>query len=135
VSVDRKVWESYRLLDNQEDHEGSTFVDEVLKERTSRGLEHVFTLLSLVLETEPLIIAYRGLYTDDLGLRGTALEYLELVLPAAVRKVLWPFLEEKKTGKATARTRDEIVANLLRSHQSIELNLAALQKRYPRDEV
>ena len=130
VSVDRKVWESYRLLDRLEDQEEkSSFVDEVLKERTSRGLEHVFTLLSLVLETEPLILAYRGLYTDDQGLRGTSLEYLELVLPSHVRAVLWPFLEERgKRGKSD-RTREEIMANLLRSHRSIELNLAAMQEK------
>jgi len=132
VSVDRKVWESYRLLDGLDDADESTFVDEVLKERTSRGLEHVFTLMSLVLETEPLIVAYRGLYTDDMGLRGTALEYLELVLPAEVRDVLWQFLEEKGRPRSTDRSREEIVAKLLQSHRSIELNLAALEEKQRR---
>ena len=34
-------------------------------------------MLSLVLPTEALKVAYRGLHTDDQTLRGTALEYLE----------------------------------------------------------
>ena len=132
VSVDRKVWESYRLLDRLDDQEEASFVDEVLKERTSRGLEHVFTLLSIVFETDPLILAYRGLYTDDQGLRGTALEYLELVLPVGIRAVLWPFLEEKGKRRKTERSREEIMANLLQSHRSIELNLAALREKHRR---
>jgi hypothetical protein len=42
----------------------------------------VFSLLSLVLPREPLQIAFRGLQSSDRQLRGTALEYLEGVLPA-----------------------------------------------------
>ena len=129
VSVDRKVWESYRLLDQLEDHEDPGFVDEVLKERANRGLEHVFTLLSLVLEAQPLIIAFKGLYTDDGALRGTALEYLEAVLPADVRKELWPFLEGNQRQDPSKRTREEIVEQLLRSNESIQLNLVAWQGR------
>ena len=56
-------------------------------------MAHVFTLLSIVLPPEPLRIAYRGLHTNDTALRGTALEYLESVLPADVREALWPFIE------------------------------------------
>ncbi|WP_437764593.1 hypothetical protein WMF27_34530 [Sorangium sp. So ce281] len=63
-----------------------------LVERTSRSLEHVFRVLSLCLEREPLEIAYRALHADDAHLRGTALEYLENVLPAPIRESLWPYL-------------------------------------------
>ena len=60
-------------------------MDEFIKDRTSQGLAHVFTLLSLVQPAEPLQIAYRGLLTGDENLRGTALEYLEGTLPPAIR--------------------------------------------------
>ena len=43
--------------------------------------EHVFNLLALVLEREPVHIAARAFDSDDMYLRGTALEYLETVLP------------------------------------------------------
>ena len=55
-------------------------------------LDHVFTLLSLAVEREPLQIALRAVLGTDPGLRGTALEYLENVLPDDVRGALWPLL-------------------------------------------
>ena len=60
-----------------------------------QSLAHVFMLLSLVLPREPLRIAFRGLQTSDRRLRGTALEYLEGVLPPPIRQRLWPFLVAK----------------------------------------
>ncbi|MCC7415608.1 MAG: hypothetical protein IT176_00595 [Acidobacteria bacterium] len=69
-----------------------------------RWLAHVFTLLSLVLPREPLQIAFRGLQSRDRRLRGTALEYLDGVLPPAVRRRLRPALVEagRSAGLATA---------------------------------
>jgi len=56
-------------------------------------LEHVFTLLSLVLDREPLRRAQRALFDGDERLRGTGLEYLHSVLPKPVREVLWSRLQ------------------------------------------
>jgi hypothetical protein len=64
------------------------------------GLEHVFTVLGLVLPAEPLRIALHAVQTDDPELRGTALEYLESILPADVRAQLWPLLEGEGRGPA-----------------------------------
>jgi hypothetical protein len=102
-----------------------------VRDRASRSLSHVFTLLSLVLPPDPLRIAFRGLHTGNPGLRGTALEYLESVLPPPIRERLWPFLEEGRSGPdvTRARPRDEIVADLVRSHASIMLTLEELQRR------
>jgi hypothetical protein len=108
-AVGRPVWQSQRLLPSSSDEsEDRFFVDDFVKDRASRSLAHVFTLLSLALPSEPLKIAFRGLHTDDAGLRGTALEYLEGVLPPAIRDVL---------------------ADLLRSNQSIVMNLEELKRR------
>lgn len=133
VAVDRQVWESQRLLDRpDEEDEGAGFVDEVLRDRASRSLEHVFTVLSLVLPAQPLRVAFRGLHTDDQLLRGTALEYLETALPPGVRDKLWPFLDDRpRRPSERARPREEIVADLLRSNESIALNLAALKRERP----
>lgn len=130
VRVDRRVWEGRRhLLDKPNEDQKSPFLDDVLKVRTNRSMDHVFTLLSLVLPHEPLRIAYRGLQTDDINLRGTALEYLESVLPRDIRVSLWPFLEGNQTEDPAERSEEEILEDLLRSNPSIEMNLEELRKR------
>jgi AAA family ATP:ADP antiporter len=129
VSVDRQIWESQRLLDDLEDAPESPDFDNFLKERAGRSMEHVFTILSLALPGAPLKIALRGLYTEDDILRGTALEYLENALPESVRSGLWPFLEDRRPRRPSARDREAIIADLLRSNESISLNLAELRRR------
>jgi hypothetical protein len=121
--VDRRVWESHRLLDEWD----SPFSDEVLRERTSRSLEHVFTLLSLVYPARPLRIAYRGLHTGDDGLRGTSLEYLESVLPSDIRDCLWPFLDDRRAPETRPASSDAL-DSLLRSHETIQLRLDELRR-------
>jgi len=130
TAVGRPVWEGQRLLSLLEDQHEHVFVDEFVKDRASRSLAHVFTLLSLALPPEPLRIAFRGLHTDDPKLRGTALEYLEGVLPPRIREQLWPFLEDRRpSASRPTRPRDEILADLLRSNESIMINLEELQRR------
>jgi hypothetical protein len=133
VAVGRPVWQSHRLLDNVDDTEQRSFVDEFLKDRAGQSLAHVFTLLSLVLPTAPLQISYRGLHTDDPKLRGTALEYLEGVLPQDLSQRLWPFLgRDQQPAARDVRARDEILADLLRSNESIMMNLEELRRRVDR---
>ena len=66
-------------------------------------LDHVFTLLSLVVEREGLRVAYSALRGTDRALRGTALEYLENVLPETIRRALWPRLGEPVRQTRAAR--------------------------------
>ena len=129
VAVGRPVWEGRRLLDRLEDSETETFVDDFIRSRANQSLAHVFTMLSLVLPPEPLQIALRGLHTGDEHLRGTALEYLESILPPAIREPLWPFLEDHRPAGRTVRPREEVLADLIRSNQSIMLNLEELKRR------
>jgi ATP:ADP antiporter, AAA family len=132
VARGRSVWESHRNLAQLEDPDSPSFVDEYLKQRTDEGLAHVFTLLSIVLPSEPLRIAYRGLHTNDQGLRGTALEYLESVLPLDVRQALWPFLDVSPSATGSSLSRQEIVARLMHAHPTILANLEQLaEKRQP----
>ena len=131
VAVGRRVWESHRLLDQLEDEEDlAPLVDDFLRQRSSRSLEHVFTILSLALPKEPLKIAFRGLHTDNRDLKGTALEYLETILPEAIRKSPWPFLEDdRRASIEKSQSWEEILAELMHSNQSIELNLAEILKK------
>jgi hypothetical protein len=132
VAVGRPVWESHRLLHGLDAQEENMFVDEFVKDRAGRSLAHVFTLLSLVFPPETLQIAFRGLQSTDRNLRGTALEYLESVLPPGIRTRLWPFLEDSRPPSRTTRPREEILADLIRSNESIMLNIQALKRHADR---
>jgi hypothetical protein len=129
LAVDRRVWESRTILDLAEDEGESPFIDKLLRERVSRNLEHIFNVLSLVLPRQPLQISFRGLHADDLALRGTALEYLESILPTHVWDALRPVLEDHRPSAPTHRSRDEILADLMRSNESIAMDLEMWSRR------
>ena len=68
-------------------------------------------------------------HTTDAGLRRTPLEYLDSVLPPNIRQRLWPFLESGSEPGFGPRRREEILEELLRSNQSIVVNLERLKAR------
>jgi len=128
VAVDDGVWRSRRLLDEMDDEDWSPMMDELLIERFDRSLEHVFTLLSLIMPPQPLKIAFKGLHTDDKMLRGTALEYLETALPPEIKMAVWPFLEDDRRRVSEQRADREVLEALLQSNQSIVVNLEELRR-------
>jgi hypothetical protein len=129
VAVDRGVWESHRLIDRMDDEEWSPVLDELLGDRANRSLEHVFTILALLLPRQPLKIAFRGLHTNDQVLRGTALEYLETALPPEIRSQLWPFLDSSGRKAGKRRTSAQVLQSLLESNASIAVNLDELKRK------
>jgi hypothetical protein len=129
VAVERGLWESRQLVDQVDDDEWSPMETEVLRDRATRSLEHVFTLLSLILPQETLRLAFHGLHTQDPHLRGTALEYLESILPERVREKLWPFLEVRRRPSQPDVTPDKALQQLLASRESIVLALAQARER------
>ena len=46
------------------------------------------------------------------------------------RAAVWPFLEDRRQKKREARSREDILATLMRSRQSIELNLTEIRKQF-----
>jgi len=79
-------------------------------------LEHVFAVLSLALDGEPIDLAFRALQGHDPALRGTALEYLDHVLPPMIRGALWPMLgADSGVDLAARRSVDEVREELSRS--------------------
>jgi len=132
VETGAGVWEGRRLLDQLDDEPWSPVVDDVIRERADKSLEHVFTLLALVLPRQPLRIAFRALYVKDEFLRGTALEFLESALPPEIRRPLWPHLEDRRPRRpAVVRPTEETLAQLLRSSESIVLQLDELKRKGP----
>ena len=118
IAVGRGVWESRQLIDVPED-ETSPMEAELVRDRANRSLEHLFTLLSLILPRETLRLAFHGLYTGDAYLRGTALEYLETVLPESIWLKLWPLIEQGESQPARSRTAAQAVKELMDSRSSI----------------
>ncbi|HEX5031121.1 MAG TPA: hypothetical protein VFX78_06665 [Candidatus Eisenbacteria bacterium] len=128
------VWESRKVLDRMDDDSWSPVMDEVLKDRANRSLEHVFTLLALALPRQPLKIAFKGLHATDPLLRGTALEYLETTLPPDIRKALWPYLEDNRPRRAgPARAPDQVLNDLLDSSASIVIRLDEIRREEKRE--
>jgi hypothetical protein len=119
VALSKKVWESQREpeLDEEED-EPPALIDRLLRDRVDRSLEHVFTLLALNLDRQSLRLAFKALHESDERLRGTALEYLETVLPDEVRDAVWPFLGEQRPMRP-ARPPLEILADLRRLPEAL----------------
>lgn len=121
LSVDRNIWRSRRLLGEQSPLEQIPHLDEILRERADRSLEHLFSLLALVLPREPLKAAFRSLHADDEALRALALEYLDGVLPRGLGPRLRELLQQPPG--AGPHEVSEVVDALLRSHASIEMSL------------
>ncbi len=87
----------------------------------NRGLEHVFTLLALTLDPDAVRLSMQAAFSKDLNLRGTALEYLENVLPGYLYNELLTHLGESPQGNRSTRTLGDIVNELksvVRSSQS-----------------
>ena len=78
----------------------------------NRGLEHVFTLLALTLDPDAVRLSMQAAFSKDLNLRGTALEYLENVLPGYLYNDLLKHLGEAPQGSRSTRTLGDIVNEL-----------------------
>jgi hypothetical protein len=94
----------------------------LMRDKAHGSLEYVFTLLSLMHERGPLMAAFRSLHLEDRHLRGTALEYLEGILPVKTRELLWEILEERPSP-AVSRGKGEIMQDLLSSSETVVLHL------------
>jgi hypothetical protein len=114
VSVDRATWLS-RDLRYAADLRGETAeLPDAGATTLDYSMEHVFTLLGLVLDRDALTLALRAVGSRDRALGGTALEYLENVLPEEVRRGLWPFLGQPLDGSPRPRRESGALVDELR---------------------
>jgi hypothetical protein len=90
--------------------------------------EHVFNLLALALEREPMHIAARACATDDPYLRGTALEYLETVLAPGLFAALQPRLAGAGAAAPRHRPTAEARADLLRAGATMSMSLEEVKR-------
>ncbi|MBW2547916.1 MAG: hypothetical protein JRE82_11940 [Deltaproteobacteria bacterium] len=117
LAVDQEQWR--RRLPREEGYaEIPNEIDALLAAREDRSLRYIFTLLSLALDRDAIILSLRALSSEDENLRGTALEYLHNVLPDPIREPLWPRLIERPPTRSTTSPQED----LLRSMQSLIIN-------------
>lgn len=129
LSVNQAIWSSRQkttVLQEADagDSGGYDFLDDVLRERANRSLEHVFSLFAVVLPRDPLMAAFRALHHEDRMFRGLALEYLESVIPEEIRKRLWTVLEETPPPPAESEeARKQMMALLLETNAEFLLRV------------
>ncbi len=123
TSVSKHIWSDRRILDSAGTGSALPHFDKIIGARSQPSLEHLFTLLSMVLDRKPLKVAYRGLHATDAMLRGTALEYLDVILPAELKEKIWPLLGEAKISPRPDRDRHQVTQNLMIQSLMIDSNL------------
>lgn len=130
TSVAKPVWETRTLLDSRLDEQETGDESLFLRGRSGSSLKHVFNLLALIFPAEPLQVAYRGLHTTEERIRGTALEYLEQILPNEVREPFWPLLESGPlvAPRLSGASRQDVQRRLLASRADIDASIARLRK-------
>jgi AAA family ATP:ADP antiporter len=123
LSSSRTIWEGRRLVDSRDQYDSQYwFLDEVLRDRADKSLEHVFSLLAIHLPAEPLKVAFRALHSDDRLLHALALEFLESHLSKAIVTLLRRLV--KPAASASAPRPAEVVLNeLMASDHSIAASL------------
>ena len=93
-------------------------VDKALKDRASKSIEHIFTLLGLVFPRRHVRLAFRALHAEDGKMSGVALEYLDSILPRSLREELTAHFESSPGASGAVLTQEE-VAKLVDSNPSM----------------
>jgi ATP:ADP antiporter, AAA family len=91
-------------------------------------LVHVFNLLALLHDPDVLRLAFAALASEDTRLRGTGLEYLEVVLPADLGVRLVQLVSRPGREARPARAHGMVVEDLLASRDSLEISSETLAK-------
>jgi hypothetical protein len=133
VKVPREAAFAASLLELQRDASASGDTAAGTTASHDEAVEHVFTLLSLVLEREPMRLASRALNSEDRSLIGTALEYLETVLPDELRRALWKRLHVGVRERPEVRPSHELLDELLRSSNALKAPRRSLRRKDPEE--
>ena len=91
--------------------------------------ELVFNLLALALDREPVRIVARSFANEDAFVRGTALEYLETVLPSDLFSALQPLLALTGPTPARRRSAAEVREDLIRAGATMVISREELQRQ------
>ena len=120
--MDEETWTRQGRRGGTGAAERSVLLDRRALRSVNRSLEHVFTLLSLTHPREMMASALAGLASEEPALRGTALEYLEVILPASLCRTLLPRLDAEAIPARGERSREEVSEELLRSSAAVVID-------------
>jgi ATP:ADP antiporter, AAA family len=112
----KAVW-NQSMDDDEEDGDATDLFGRLLHDQIDRSLEHIFNILAMYFDPASLRTAFNALHADDDHLRGTALEYLDTVLPPEVRELVWPFLGAERPMRP-ARPAQEILEDINRASEA-----------------
>jgi hypothetical protein len=95
------------------------FGEERVRTLAQPRVESVMTLIALLLEREPVRLAYHAIYGDDPAIRGTALEYLDNVLPDRIKSGVLSLFEgaPARVSRRPRRELHSLIEELLRSRE------------------
>lgn len=108
LAADSEEWESRNLIVRPEEPLPAQFETGA----NHFAIDHVFTLLSLTLDQDAVRLSKQAAASDDPNLRGTALEYLENVLPADLYNALVVHLGMDEEGGKMSRSLREVIREL-----------------------
>ena len=114
VGRDKATWTTELAIEEDVEGDGGampTLVDRLRGDRVDRSIEHVFNVLALHFDREAVRTSFKALHDENDAVRGTALEYLEIVLPEEVRCLVWPFVGAVHAMRAAPSPTD-ILADL-----------------------
>ncbi len=98
------------------------FLALVLRERTAQAFNRVFRRLGLLYDPRPMFSAYLATLSDDVRVRGNAVEYIERALSPDLRELVMPLLPG-----ASAEAQFELATNHYGlQHMTSQESLAAL---------
>jgi hypothetical protein len=117
-----------QLADSEAFDGESPFLEGPAPGRGGWSLTYFFALFAVVFEAEPLRLAFAALGSQDVRLRGTGLEYLDVVLPPDLREKLRPLLDVGAAGKRAARPQRVVLDELLASRGALALSPEDLRK-------
>jgi hypothetical protein len=128
LEADTAEWSHQRAPGDEAMGERSVLLGREALRGVQGTLEHVFTLLAIGHERALIASALAGLTSGDDVLRGTALELLESVLPAPLRRALWPRIQATARATEHSRPQAQIADELLDSTASQVVDLEAFRR-------
>jgi AAA family ATP:ADP antiporter len=84
-----------QTLRESEDQVLRGFLDRVVRERVDQSFLRIFRRLSLIHPEGPVMSAYRGLRSGKPRVRAQAIEYLDTLLPADLKRTLLPLVDAR----------------------------------------
>ena len=108
TTADSEVDEENKITNVAEQHEARKELIKLLERRLDGNLERIFRLLGLKYPPDDIITVFRGIQSNKPELRNSAIEFLDNLLEANLKKVLIPIIEMAVVSTIS----EEIVKNM-----------------------